>query len=373
MGSFIVEFWSRVFDLPKFVSPHWWIGQVSPSVQTSYRFVDAWVLGHFFASALLFVATATPPLQWLESIAVVYGGLMVTEALFYEINVLVFSAYRAAKNGRLQVVLSHRRLVITSLQNYATIIFWFALFYRHWQHLYTVKPSHGTDQLLTWLALSFKTMTGLGHVSVEPQTMWAHGLLFTQAAIGVSMALLIVVSFVRLLPKPGTRDFWESFMSTADERGLAELAKMGRNGNMPNNEEPQHALANILHLLATGILALGLSRTVKPEEVPDKARPYALTAIVGSLLIGALCLGFAYQLFSGGSVATLHRHGPIVAWAAGNICPGCLFLAIGFALLVAGLGMATIAAIWASLALRQQHKTEDKQHRASRRQPKKKE
>jgi len=141
-------------------------------------------------------------------------------------------------------------------------------------------------------------MTGLGHISVEATTLWADILLLAQAAIGVSMALLIVVSFVRLLPKPGTKDYWESSGSTLEERSLAQGAKMGRDGKMPGKNEPQCTLDDTLRAVVTGTIALALWRATKPPEATDKQRSYALAAIVGSLATGALSLGFAYQLFS---------------------------------------------------------------------------
>jgi hypothetical protein len=292
---------------------------------------------------LLYAATAVRPLQWMESLAVLYGGLMVIEALFYEANVLVFNGYRLAKKGKLQIVLSHRRLVITSLQNYATIIFWFALFYRHWQHLYTVQPSYDGDRILTWLALSFKTMTGFGHVSVEAQTVGAGGLLLAQAAIGVSMALLIVVSFVRLLPKPGTRDYWESSTQNEDERTLLELARVRKDRKM-SNEDKSHDAFDMLCWVTSATLAVRLSDAIRRDKPPDRQTQYALAAIVGSLAIGALCLGFAYQLFSSGTVATFHPHVPAVTWTVITACPGGIFLCCGSLLVLAGIVIGVCAA-----------------------------
>ncbi len=343
MGSFIVEFWSRVFDLPRYISPHWWIGQVFPGLMGSYTFVDAWVLGHFFGAVMLYLTTAARPLHWLESIAVLYGVLMVIEAVFYETNLLVFNAYREAKRGRPYSVLSHRRLVITSLQNYTAIIFWFALFYRHWQYLYTVKPSHGTDRILTWLALSFKTMTGFGHVQVEATTLWAGALLLVQGAIGVSMALLIVVSFVRLLPKPGTKDLSESATPPNDEQSLIELLKMRKDGNMSDKDQSKDPFDMLCWVLAASVAAR-LPKAIETDKPTDRAKPYALTAILGSLAIGALCLGFAYQLLSNGTVLQLHRRAPIGAWTAAYACPGWVLLAIGCVLVGGGFLMAAVLA-----------------------------
>lgn len=345
MGSFIVEFWSRVFEFPQYISPNWWLKQLLPAASDSYRFVDAWVLGRFFGSAVLYVATAPPSLRWLESIAVAYGGLMVIEAFFYEINVLIFGGYRAAKRGEPHNVLSHRRLVITSLMNYAAIIFWFALFYRHWQHRFVVELSHHADRILTWLALSFNTMTGFGHVQVEATTQWADGLLLLQTAIGVAMALLIVVSFVRLLPKPGTKDPWEARAGSMGEGSLNELARMGKERNMTGKDELRCALGDDLCSLAAGMVALGMWRAVKPERTSDKALPYALAAILGSMAIGAVCLGFAYQFFSIIASGDLARPLSAGDWILLGASPGWIFLVIGCLLVSAGLAMAAVAAI----------------------------
>jgi hypothetical protein len=339
MGSFIVEFWSRVFYLPRHITPFWWVTHVFSSLEDSYKFVDAWVLGRFFGAILLYLATAPPSLRWLQSIAVLCGALMVIEALFYEADVLVFSGYRLAKEGRRQTVVSHRRLVITSLQNYAAIIVWFALFYRYWRYLYTVKPFYAHDQILTWLALSFKTMTGFGHVSVEVETVWAGGLLLAQAAIGVSMALLIVVSFVRLLPKPGTRDYWESSTLSDDEQTLVELVKMRKDGNMSDKDQSKDPFDMLCWVLAASVAAR-LPKAIETDKPTDRAKPYALAAILGSLFIGALCLGFAYQLFFGSTGLTVRGYGPTAGWAAPNVCPGMLFFVLGVALVGMGVGLA---------------------------------
>ena len=215
MNSFIVEWWSRIFRLPRFVSPHWWLRKTFPPIDRSYRFVDSWVLGHFLSSILLFLICPAPSLWWLEWIAVRYGGLLVIEAFFYEVNLLLFAGYRGAKKGSRQYVLSHRRLVVTSLQNYVAIIFWFAIFYRHWATGFTHilltpdVPPLAPCRFLIWLQLSFHAMTSFGYSPVAPSETWTILLTLAQSAIGVFMALLILASFVRLLPRPGTKTRFE--------------------------------------------------------------------------------------------------------------------------------------------------------------------
>jgi len=210
-GSFIVEWWSRLLDVSYYVSPHWWLRNLVPPIDRSYRFVDAWVIGHFLVSILLFVATAADRLWWLEWLGIRYGALIVVEGFFYEVDLLLFQGYRAAKERTWQRVLSHRRLVVTSLQNYVAIIFWFALFYRHWSTGFTPSSDMASIPIhpwLTWLRLSLNTMTSFGQAPMVPTETWTILLTMAQTAIGVFMALLIVVSSVRLLPQPGS---WTRF------------------------------------------------------------------------------------------------------------------------------------------------------------------
>ncbi|MGB9301756.1 MAG: hypothetical protein WCD51_14360, partial [Anaerolineae bacterium] len=45
--SFIVEWCSQILYLRRFISPHWWLGKLIPSIESSHRFVDSWVLARF--------------------------------------------------------------------------------------------------------------------------------------------------------------------------------------------------------------------------------------------------------------------------------------------------------------------------------------
>lgn len=176
-------------------------------------------MANFLGSVILFLICAVPGLRWLELICIGYGPFRVVEAFVYQINVLVFNPYRRAKRrvfGGFRApkkpgwrpVLSLRRLVVMSLQNYAEIIFWFALFYRHWGSWF--KPIDALaiplDPFLTWLNLSFATMTTFGYPSVSPARTCGIFLILAQSAIGVFMALLILAGFISLLPPHKTRD-----------------------------------------------------------------------------------------------------------------------------------------------------------------------
>jgi hypothetical protein len=213
--SFIVEWCANALSLRRFISPHWWLVTLIPPLKGSYRFVDSWVLGHFLGSIFLFLTASTPSLGWLEWLAVGYGGIIVVEGFLYEVDLLMFGGYRKAREGQWHYVLGHRRLVATSLLNYVAIIFWFAIFYRHWAGGFAWipqgpdSPAIPTDRFLAWLRLSFYTMTSFGDSPIGPSDMGTSLLTLAQSAIGVFMALLIIASFVRLLPEPGSRTRFE--------------------------------------------------------------------------------------------------------------------------------------------------------------------
>jgi len=215
-SSFICEFWWLIFQPLRRISLYWWvtccIRKLRPDWKESYHFTDSWVLARLFSAIFLFAVSSSPSLWWLERLAVLYGLLMVIEAFVYEINLLIFWGYELAKVGDWLFVLSYRRLVITSLQNYAAIMFWFALLYRHWDSCFApVSAAPGLQPppihpFLSWFTLSFRTMTTFGWATLAPIAPCGSLLTLLQSAIGLLMALLIVVSFVRLLPKPSTRE-----------------------------------------------------------------------------------------------------------------------------------------------------------------------
>jgi len=210
--SFIVGLWSLVFWVATWATPYHWITKSVAGLKRgwtpSHLFTDAWLLAHLVAAASLVFVPSMRGIERLEWVAVGYGGFRVFETLVYQINVLLFGGYRRGRWRQPQVVLSRRRLVVTSLQNYVEVILWFALFYRHWQAAFiqTDWPLIPPDRVLTWLNLSFATMTTFGYPTVQANESLAVLLTFVQSAIGALMALIILAGFVSLLPTPETRD-----------------------------------------------------------------------------------------------------------------------------------------------------------------------
>ena len=282
--SFIVEWCSQILHLRRFISPHWWLRKLNPSLEDSYRFVDSWVFGHFLGSMFLFLATSAQSLRWLEWIAVGYGGIIVIEGFFYEVDLLMFGGYRKAKKGEWYYVLSHRRLVVTSLLNYVAIIFWFAMFYRHWTVGFRPIPP---DRLLTWLRLSFHTMTSFGNSPVAPcdGNTWTILLTLAQSAIGVFMGLLIVVSFVRLLPEPGTRTPFEGKPPPYDPEAEIDDSPSRRSFWMSKMSRESLTLAAAIGAFALSALSLFLGYSVLVSLAPGGGYVTHAQCAVGVLFV----------------------------------------------------------------------------------------
>jgi len=205
MKSFIVEFWSQIFNGLEKISLFWVVRKLFPRIKESYRYVECWVLGHLILSIGFLLIYSALNLHWGEVVAVGWGVIRVFEVFIYQINVLLFNEYRAKKAGKPYAVRGYRRIVILLLHNYVEIIFWFALFYRYWDWAFeTGKAS--LSSFFDSLNFSFVTMTTFGYTTILPKETWGNILTITQSAIGLFMALLILARFISLIPKPKTLD-----------------------------------------------------------------------------------------------------------------------------------------------------------------------
>lgn len=206
MKSFIVEFWSKIFNVLRWISPFQIIRFIIPSA--SYRFVDGWVLGNLILSILLLLICSAPYIRWWEAIAIVWGAIRVFEVIIYQINVLLFDEYRAKKEGKSYAIRGYRRILILLLHNYIEIIFWFALFYRNIGYAFETGGAD-LNQILVSLNFSFFTMTTFGITAISPKDNFGIIINFIQSMIGLVMVLLILSRFISLIPTPETLDEFE--------------------------------------------------------------------------------------------------------------------------------------------------------------------
>ncbi len=206
-STFIVELWSRIFELLGWLSLFKFI-YLFPRVKNSYVFVDCWVLGHLLLSVTLLSLFRSPNLHWWEAIFLVYGGLRILEIIIYQTNVLLFDEYRKKKREENYSVRSYRRLVILLLLNYTEIVFWFALLYRNLVWAFDTKGII-LNSFFQSLNLSFVTMTTFGHADISPIKWSGEALILIQSIIGVFMALLVLARFIALLPQADSMDEFE--------------------------------------------------------------------------------------------------------------------------------------------------------------------
>ena len=208
MKSFVVELWSGIFSILRWISPFQVIRTLIPAIRGSHGFVDGWVLGNLQLSIVLLLMCSAPSLHWWEIIAICYGIIRVFEVFIYQINVLLFDEYRARKAGKTYALRGFRRLVILLLHNYAEIIFWFALFYRNLDWAFETGKIN-LNSFSVSLNFSFVTMTTFGYSTIFPKETLGYILTLTQSIIGLFMALLILARFISLIPAPQTMDEFE--------------------------------------------------------------------------------------------------------------------------------------------------------------------
>ena len=209
MNSFVVAFWSRVFSIFAKLSLFAIIATVRPSL-ISARFVDGWVVGHLVL-AIVAVALITwfPPYHWMALLIVGYGILRVFEIAVYQVNVLLFDEYRAARAGNVYELHGYRRIVLLLLHNYAEIILWLGCTYTVLADDYIHKWDSGTRTTLGAIYSSFITMTTFGDFDLLPKSNLAAVVLLFHATVGLFMTLLSLARFISLIPAPKTRDPFE--------------------------------------------------------------------------------------------------------------------------------------------------------------------
>lgn len=205
-GSFIVDFWRRLFYLLRYVSVFQYV-RLIPGVKGSHFFVEVWVLGNLVAALLcmgLLQYDLVP--TWAAWFMLVYSFTRILEITVYQVNVLLFDPYQSANYN----VKSYRRLVVLLIHNYAEVIFWFATSYMVLANKFGIGISQGS--MMDTLLFSFKTMVTFGSSSLVSIEHVAHTIIFVQAIIGLFMTIVSLARFIGLLPKPVSQDSSEHDM-----------------------------------------------------------------------------------------------------------------------------------------------------------------
>jgi hypothetical protein len=208
MKSFIVDMWASILGILRRFSILYWVRQYFKASYPNFPFIEAWILGNLlFAFLGVFIAVPGTA-STFQILLLSYGAIRVFETIVDQLNVLMFDEYRARKAGLAYAVVGFRRIVILLLHSYAEILLWFALFYLTFNQSFdagSVTLQHPWQAI----AYSFYTLTTFGYAATAPIDGLAYFLVFSESAIGLFMALVILSRFLSLLPTPQSLDQWE--------------------------------------------------------------------------------------------------------------------------------------------------------------------
>lgn len=202
--SFIVELWARIFGFLNWLTPFQLL-RVCFSRMKDPGFVEVWVLANLGAAVFLLTLPDVPGWSCWETLLVAYAAIRTFEIAIYQSNVLLFDAYRKRKAGERYQVRGLRRLVLLLLHNYAELILWFGIIFRH----LSVDIEPVADSWWKAFSMSFTTISGFGATSTQSVTALGEVTLQIEAVIGFVMALLILARFISLIPEPETADEFE--------------------------------------------------------------------------------------------------------------------------------------------------------------------
>ena len=203
MKSYVVEFYSRIFQVLSWASPFNIIRKLIPSLKNHDAFIDSWVLIHLVLAAVILFFSSASAITVCELVFIIYGGIRIFEIVIYQINVLIFDQYRKEIEGKQYSVRSYRRSLILAVHNYFEVLIWFAIFYRNFFDSFISKFDLNTINISLYYSLV--TMSTLGYGDIAPRTTEARMMVFTHTVIAIFLTLMILARFISLLPKPKTR------------------------------------------------------------------------------------------------------------------------------------------------------------------------
>ena len=204
-NTFIVSFWSKIFNFLGKISVFTLVGRVLKKPLTP-GFVDSWVLAHLVVSIGAVFTVVAWNQHWISYLLAGYGFLRTCEVVIYQANVMLFDEFRAQKDPVAYSIEGYRRMVLLLIHNYFEIIFWLACTYTVFAADYQFKFSSGAPTVLGGIYSSFITMTTFGDFNLSPQTKTAAVILMFHSTVGLFMTLLSLARFIALLPTPKAKN-----------------------------------------------------------------------------------------------------------------------------------------------------------------------
>lgn len=198
--GFIVEYCSMIFGFLGKISVFSVIRRFRKTM--TYTFVDAWVLGNFFAAILLTLLGyyLGDNVSWLMYLTVGYAILRVFEIIIYQINMLLFDPYRTLKKGKEYIIKSPTRTVILLLHNYIEVMFWYAAMIIALQQLNGITLVATYTQYIQSCILCIATFNGDLIQNIVGELPGLSDIIFLQVITGVIMTLISLARFIGILP-----------------------------------------------------------------------------------------------------------------------------------------------------------------------------
>lgn len=194
--SFLVAFWSRLFDVLSRISIFNLIRITVPRLVGWYAFVDVWVIFHSLLALSTFVITVYKQDELLLWFLVIYGLTRSWEILIYQLNVLLFASFRAQKKNKDFKVLSFERLVLALAHNYFEIALWFASAFVFFSHSIQIDAINALDIFRN----SFTGMITVGMDGISALDFDGTILIICHTFVGLTLTLLALARIINLLP-----------------------------------------------------------------------------------------------------------------------------------------------------------------------------
>ncbi|SFI18600.1 hypothetical protein SAMN05192551_10810 [Tindallia magadiensis] len=206
--SFIVKFWSRIFNFLRWISVFQIIRHVFGKKKANgenrfvktYTFVELWVIGNAIVSIILLIIVKNYAFHRIYYLFLGYSLIRVFEIFVYQVNVLLFDQLRTDNYA----IKSYRRMVLLLLHNFVEIILWFSISYLILGANFT--EDLGSYNLIQVIYFSFVKMTSFGSTNLEPKTMVGIQIVWFQSIVGLFMTLIVLSRFIGLLPTPKSMD-----------------------------------------------------------------------------------------------------------------------------------------------------------------------
>lgn len=199
--GFIIEFWSRVFEILSKISGFHIVGKFKKNM--TYKFVEGWVLGNLIAAIVstLIGYYLGNKLKWVMYIVIIYAMLRVFEVIIYQLNVLFFAPYRSEKEGNVYKIKSPTRTVILLLHNYIEVMFWYAAI------IIALVQIGGSELGVTWgefvrsniLCIATFNNSMIQEIIGEMYPKLS-SIIFLQIMSGIIMTIISLARFMGIMP-----------------------------------------------------------------------------------------------------------------------------------------------------------------------------